>query len=181
MIELFTLMTEFIMKQNKLIGALMLGGLLATGCHVQMDTDSADLTGSWRSDVVFTSGAYADPTYKGVKFLYAFNPGGSMMESANYDAVPPVPPAYGVWKKTGRRQYVARYEFFITKPPGSFDELAKGGGWMPDGHGDLTETITLSADGNAFESQIKYELFDEQGKPIAGGGEAVSKAERLKF
>jgi hypothetical protein len=169
------------MKKQSLLAAVFVAALLAAGCHVAIDTDSADLTGSWRSDVVFTSGAYADPTYKGVKFLYAFNPGGSMMESANYDAVPPVPPAYGVWEKTGRRQFVARYEFFITKPPASFDELAKGGGWMPDGHGVVTETITLSADGNAFDSQIKYELFDAAGKPIAGGGEAASKAERIRF
>jgi len=159
----------------------LVAALLATGCRVEVTTNSVDLTGTWRGDVVFTSGAYADPTYQGVKFLYAFNPGGSMMESANYDSVPPVPPAYGVWKKTGPRQYLAHYEFFITRPPASFDEIAKGGGWLPDGHGVVTETITESADGNTFESQIKYELFDAHGKPVAGGGEAASKAERLKF
>jgi hypothetical protein len=153
--------------------------LLATGCHVEIDTTGVELTGAWRGDVQFTSGAFAG--FKDVKFLYVFNAGGTVTESSNYDASPPVEPAYGVWKKTGPRQYVARYEFFVDKAPASFDEIAKGGGWPPDGHGVVTEKIRLAADGNAFESQIKYELFDAQGKPVAGGGEGTELAERIKY
>ena len=36
---------------------------------------------------------------KDLEFMYAFNVSGTMTESSNYDAAPPVPPAYGVWKK----------------------------------------------------------------------------------
>jgi hypothetical protein len=137
------------------------------------------LAGAWRGNVEITSGAYADA--RGVEFMYVFNAGGTMTESSNYDASPPVSPAYGVWKKTGARQYETRYEFFVDKAPASFDEIAKGGGWAPDGHGVLTEKITLSADGNSFDSTIKYELFDRQGNPITGGGKATCKSERIKF
>lgn len=167
------------MKKHMLMASIVAAALLATGCHVEMSPPADGLVGAWRGNVQITSGAYA--AFQGVKFMYAFNAGGAMTESSNYDAVPPGSPAYGTWRKTGARQYETRYEFFVDKPPASFDELAKGGGWMPDGHGVLTEKITLSADGNAFDSTIQYELFDPQGKPIAGGGEATCKGERIKF
>lgn len=153
--------------------------LFATGCHVGMSSAGDGLTGAWRAKIQITSGAYA--AIKGAKFMYVFNAGGTMTESSNYDASPPGSPAYGVWRRTGVRQYEARYEYFVDKAPVSFDEIAKGGGWAPDGHGVLTEKITLSADGNSFVSTIKYELFDPQGRPIAGGGEATGKGERIKF
>ncbi len=37
----------------------------------------------------------------------------------------------------------------------------------------------FNAGGNAFVSTFKYELFDLQGKPIAGCGEGTDKAERI--
>ena len=153
--------------------------LLATGCHIDTGKTGEGLTGAWRSNIQFTSGAYA--AIKDTKFMYVFNAGGTVTESSNYDASPPVSPAYGVWRRTGTRQYEVRYEFFADKAPANFDEIARGGGWSPDGHGLLTEKITLSADGNSFDSTIKYELFDPQGKVIAGGGEATCKAVRIKF
>jgi hypothetical protein len=168
-----------IMNKNLLLMPFFAAALLATGCHVEMNPPADGLVGAWRGNVQITSGAYA--AFQGVKFMYAFNAGGAMTESSNYDAVPPGSPAYGTWKKVGARQYETRYEFFVDKPPASFDELAKGGGWMPDGHGVLTEQITLAADGNSFDSSIKHELFDAQGKPIAGGGEATCKGERITF
>ena len=164
---------------NKHLLTLSLAALLAGGCHIDTNPAGGRLAGAWRGNVQFTSGAYADA--KDVKFMYVFNAGGTMTESSNYDASPPVTPAYGIWKRTGTRQYEARYEFFGDKPPASFDEIAKGGGWTPDGHGVLTETIILSADGNSFNSLIKYELFDQQGNSVTGGGEATCKAERIKF
>jgi hypothetical protein len=168
-----------IMKNYTLMAPVFAAALFATGCHVEMATAVNGLTGAWRGKVEITSGAYADA--KDVKFMYVFNAGGTMTESSNYDASPPGSPAYGVWKKTGARQYETRYEFFVDKAPANFDEITKGGGWAPDGHGVLTEQITLAADGNAFASSIKYELFDLQGTPMTGGGEATCKAERIKF
>jgi hypothetical protein len=113
--------------------------------------------------------------------MYAFNQGGTMTESSNYDAFPPVPPAYGIWRKVGDNQFEAKYEFYVTKPPAAFDEIAKGGGWGPAGRGVFVEKITVSADGKSFTSKIKYDQFDTAGKPAEGGGEATGKGMRLAF
>jgi hypothetical protein len=55
-----------------------------------------------------------------------------MTESSNYDASPPVPPAYGVWRAVGD-SYEAKYVFYTTKSPASFDEVTKGNGWVRRG------------------------------------------------
>lgn len=148
-------------------------------CMAQSVKGSDDLVGAWRGKVAFSSGAFAE--LKDLEYMYAFAAGGTMTESSNYDAVPPVPPAYGVWKKTGPRKYEAKYEFYQTKAVPSADELVKGGGWQPDGYGTLTQKFTLSADGNSFESKITLEMFDKQGKATAGGGEATASGTRIRF
>ena len=158
---------------------MLAAAFCAAGCHMDEGAMRDNLTGAWHGKVQFTSGAYAG--FKDVEFMYDFNAGGTMTESSNYDASPPGPPAYGVWQKVGARQFEARYEFFLTKAPASFDDIANGGGWAPDVHGILTEKITLTADGDSFDSTIKYELFDAQGTPIAGGGEGTCYAKRIKL
>ena len=47
--------------------------------------------------------------------------------------------------------------------------------------GVLVEAITVSADGNTFTSTIRYELLDQAGKPVAGGGLGESHAARMTF
>src|SRR5262245_43020613 len=111
--------------------------------------------------------------------MYVFNQGGTMSESSNYDAAPPVPPAYGVWKRVGPNQFEAHYEFFVTKPPPQLEDIQKGGGWLPEGRGVFTERITLSGDGHSFTSRIHYEPLDPAGKPAEGGGEAQGRATRI--
>jgi hypothetical protein len=148
-------------------------------CLAQSGSGSDNLAGAWRGRVHFTSGAFAE--LKDLEYMYAFAAGGTMTESSNYDAVPPVPPAYGVWKKIGARKYEAKYQYYQTKAVSSADELVKGGGWAPDGYGTLTQEITLSADGNSFDSRITLEMFDKEGKAIAGGGEATASGNRLRF
>jgi hypothetical protein len=143
------------------------------------DTVSTDLSGEWRAQLQFTSGAFA--SIKDLEFMYAFNQGGTMTESSNYDASPPVPPAYGIWRKVGDNQYEAKYEFYVTKPPAAFDEIVKGGGWGLAGRGVFVERITVSADGKSFTSKIKYDQFDTAGKPAEGGGEATGKGVKLAF
>jgi len=140
---------------------------------------SDNLVGAWRGRVQFASGALAET--KDLEFMYTFNFGGTMTESSNYDAVPPVPPAYGTWRRVGLRKFEAKYQFFQSKAVTSADELIKGGGWGPDGYGVLVQKLTLSVDGNAFESRITLELFDKDGKPSAGGGEGVAAAQRIRF
>ena len=149
--------------------------MFVIGCKKPGD----QLVGAWRSNVQFKSGALA--AVKDLEFMYVFNAGGTMMESSNYDGAPPVPPAYGVWKKTGHGKFEARYVFYWTKPPVTFDDITKGGGWTPGGHGVLTENITLARDGRSFQSAIKYEVFDKAGNTIEGGGEAETKAARIDF
>ena len=138
-----------------------------------------NLVGAWRGKVQFTSGAFAET--KDVEFMYAFNVGGTMTESSNYDAAPPVPPAYGVWRRVGSRKYEVKYQFFQSKSVTTADELVKGGGWAPDGYGILAQKVTLSADGNSFDSRITLELFDKEGKPVSGGGEGTATGQRLKY
>jgi hypothetical protein len=114
-----------------------------------------------------------------LEFLYVFNAGGTMMESSNYDAAPPVTPAYGVWQKIGERRYEARYAYFATKPPAAFDEIARSGGWLPAGHGELVETITLSADGSTYSATLRFDLFNTAGKPVEVASGAVVQARRF--
>ena len=104
-----------------------------------------------------------------------------MTESSNYDAAPPVPPAYGIWRKVGPREFEAKYEFYVTKAPAAFAEIAKGSGWSPAGRGVFVERIALSEDGGSFTSTIKYDQYDTAGKPVEGGGEATGRGTRLTF
>jgi hypothetical protein len=139
----------------------------------------APLAGAWRAQMHFRSGAFAD--VKGLEFMYVFNAGGTLTESSNYDAAPPVPPAYGVWRQKGPNRFEARYDFYITKAPKAFQEITKGGGWAPDGRGVFTEEITLAADGNAYTSKVSYVAYDVNGKPAAGGGEGTAAGTRITF
>ena len=138
-----------------------------------------NLAGAWQGKVQFTTGAFA--TTKNLEFMYAFNAGGTMTESSNYDTLPPAPPAYGVWRKLGHRKYEAKYRFYQPKAASSVDELIKDGGWAPDGYGMLSQKITLSADGNSFDSKITLKLFNKDGKVMPGGGEAIASGKRLRF
>jgi hypothetical protein len=146
---------------------------------VSRDTAAAGLVGEWRARLRFTSGAFAP--IEDLEFMYVFNQGGTMTESSNYDASPPVPPAYGIWRKVGANEFEAKYEFYVTKAPAAFGEIAKGGGWAPAGRGVFLERITLSQDGESFTSKITYEQFDTAGRPAEGGGEATGRGVKLTF
>jgi hypothetical protein len=138
-----------------------------------------DLTGQWRSALQFTAGAFAP--IKDLEFMYVFHQGGTMTESSNYDASPPVPPAYGIWRRVGDREFEAKYEFYVTRAPAAFGEIAKGGGWAPAGRGVFLERITLAENGDSFSSRIRYDQYDTAGKPAEGGGEATGRGVRLRF
>jgi hypothetical protein len=140
---------------------------------------SAVLTGAWRAQMHFRSGAFAD--VKDLEFMYVYNAGGTLTESSNYDAAPPVPPAYGIWRQEGPNRFQSKYVFYITKAPASFQDITKGGGWAPDGRGVFTEEITLAADGNSYSAKVTYVAFDVNGKPAAGGGEGSATGTRITF
>jgi hypothetical protein len=137
------------------------------------------LVGAWRGSVQFTNGALA--TTKDLEFMYVFNAGGTMTESSNYDSAPPVPPAYGAWRRVGEKTYEARYSYYWTKPPSNLEEITKGNGWAPGGYGTLFQKITLSADGNSFESRIRYQMFDQAGRPTDKESVASARASRMGF
>lgn len=147
---------------------LLLAAALLTGCAASaLSTNAGAIDGAWRSRVQFDSGDFA--AVHDLEFLYAFNgtqDGGTLTESSNYDAAPPVTPAYGVWWRTGPRSFLARYTFFTTRPPASLDEITKGNGWSPAGRGELTESITLSARGDDFSSTLTLQLFNTAGNAI---------------
>jgi hypothetical protein len=170
-----------IIRRCALLAAFLIASFASAvpGAFAAETGNGADnIVGAWRGKVQFTSGAFAET--KDLEFMYAFNVGGTMTESSNYDAAPPVPPAYGVWRKVGLRKYEAKYQFFQSKAVTTADALVKGGGWGPDGYGILAQKLTLSADGNSFDSRITLELFAKDGKPIPGGGEGTATAQRLR-
>jgi hypothetical protein len=158
---------------------MLFAGVSPKESLAQARVDQDTLAGAWEGQVQFSAGAFA--AVKDLRFMYAFMANGTMLESSNYDAAPPVPPAYGVWKKTSARQYLAKYRFYISSPVASADELIKGGGWGPGGYGVLTEKIELAADGNSFLSTLSLELFDKDGKSLGDGGAATGSAQRLRF
>jgi hypothetical protein len=155
--------------------------VVAAGCTVSKSTPppAAGLVGAWRSHIQFVSGVFAE--VHDLEFLYAFHAGGTMTESSNYDGAPPVPPAYGVWREVAPERYESKYVFFMTKAPASFDEVAKGGGWLPSGHGVVTENIHLSAGGDSLSSTVTLDLFDKDGNPVPGGGRATGRGVRIRF
>ena len=157
--------------------ALILCSACSQGSDKPGDEDS--LLGAWRSNVEFHTGALA--SIKGFEFMYVFNSGGTMTESSNYDAAPPVPPAYGIWRSLGKDRYEAQYEFFITRPPTPPEAEAGAVGWLPGGRGLLVEAITVSAGGDSFTSTIRYEILDQAGKPADGGGVGEAHGARMTF
>lgn len=104
-----------------------------------------------------------------------------MTESSNYDAAPPVAPAYGVWRQVGLGRFEAKYVFFVTKPPARLDEITAGAGWLPSGYGVLTESLQLAEDGQSFTSTIAYEAFDAAGRQSPDGGRATGRGVRIGF
>ena len=164
-----------------LFAIAMVSLLAMPGCVQQADDTnkpSIGLTGAWRSTVQFQSGTFA--SVKDLEFMYVFNSGGTMTESSNYDGAPPVPPAYGIWREVGQNQFEARYEFYITRLPDSTDGMVLGAGFLPAGRGIIAEKITLSADGNAFSSQLRMELLDKSGAKVESS-EATSAGQRVTF
>ncbi len=157
---------------------LVLGGCQA-GPVAPPAAPPSTLQGAWRATIQFTDGALAPA--KDLQFLYVFNAGGTLVESSNYDEAPPVPPAYGVWREAGPTRFEAKYVFFMTKQPTKFEEVAGGGGWMPTGHGILTETIHLATDGQSYDSTVLFEAFDLAGKPASGGGKGTAHGTRIGF
>jgi hypothetical protein len=138
-----------------------------------------ELVGQWRARLEFQDGEFA--AVDDLEFMYSFNAGGTLTESSNYDAAPPVPPAYGIWRRTGPDRFEAKYEFYPTSAPGGLDEITSGGGWLVAGRGVFTEVITVAAGGDTFTSTILYEAFDAAGSPVEGGGTAVGRGVRLRF
>lgn len=156
----------------------------STGCEKsdgqsKNENQVQDLTGAWRAQIQFTNGAFA--SINDLEFMYVFNDGGTMTESSNYDAAPPVPPAYGIWREIGKNQFEVRYEFYVSRPLDSLQALTINGGWLPAGRGVLTDTITLAFDGQSFTSKVIYESFDQAGRPIPSGGEANGLGTRMGF
>ncbi len=148
-------------------------------CSEEKNPQPDKIVGAWKGKVQFKTGVYSE--IKDFEFMWVFNSGGTMTESSNYDGVPPTPPAYGIWKKTGDKQYEARYEFYWNNVPASYEELAKTGGFPNAGYGVLSEKIILSEDGKSYNSTIKFNLFDQTGKQTVFNDEATAEAKRMEF
>ena len=173
------------MKIRSIVPTILSAGLLTVlliilfSCSEQKNPQIDNIVGAWKGKVQFKTGVYAE--IKDFEFMWVFNAGGTMTESSNYDGVPPTPPAYGIWKKTGNKQYEARYEFYWNKVPASYEELARAGGFPNAGYGVLSEKIILSEDEKSYSSIIKFNLFDQTGKQTVFNDEATAEANRMKF
>lgn len=155
-------------KRILLLSVIILLAAMAAiniSCIEKMNTYSEGLAGAWKGNVQFKTGMYAG--IKDLEFMRVFNEGGTMMESSNYDGAPPVPPAYGIWKRTAEGRYEAGYQFYWNNVPSSFEELAKKSGFTPGGYGAVKEIITISQDGKSYMSLIRLTLFDKTGKQIS--------------
>ncbi len=161
------------------LALLLVATARGDGSPAPAGTAGAQLTGAWRARMHFASGAFAD--VKDLEFMYVYNAGGTLTESSNYDAAPPVPPAYGIWRAKAAGHFQSKYVFYVTKAPGSFADITKGGGWSPDGSGVFTEEITLGADGNSYTAQVTYVAYDVNGKQAAGGGTGTASGTRITF
>ena len=174
------------MKHPARLTLLMLSAvLLVAGCrndrpsHEDSSVTHATLQGAWRATISFKSGQLA--AMKDLEFLYSYNEGGTMTESSNYDeAANSTPPAYGIWKRVDARTFQTKYIYYTTKEPGPGDGAAKGD-WWPAGHGVLTETITLTDDGQSYASVIKLVVYDKAGAQVAGGGDGRGAGRRVVF
>ena len=80
-----------------LTGMLLSLSVVSFSCSGNKNPQTDNIVGAWKGKVQFKSGAFAE--VKDIEFMYVFNAGGTMTESSNYDGAPPVPPAYGIWKK----------------------------------------------------------------------------------
>ncbi|BAQ64183.1 hypothetical protein [Geminocystis sp. NIES-3709] len=145
--------------------------------YAQNHNRHGDLMGQWRSQIQFSTGDFA--TIKDLEFMYVFNYGGTMTESSNYDSAPPVTPAYGIWQKIAPKKFALKYEYYGTKAPDNTKDIIMG--WLPSTRGVFSEIITLSENGNYFDSIIEYKTFDLKGNPIEGGGKAIGKGIKLTF
>lgn len=167
------------MKKTDYLFITLLLSLVLFSCAENKNTPSDKIVGAWKGKVQFNTGVYAE--IKDFEFMYVFNSGGTMTESSNYDGVPPTPPAYGIWKKTGEKEYETRYEFYWNNVPASYEELVKAGGFTNAGYGVLSEKITLSDDGKSYSSTIRFNLFDKDGKQTVTNEEGTVEAKRIEF
>ena len=95
---------------RRMLPFAMVGLLVA--CTQDRPVERHGMVGAWRSSIAVKSGVLAEA--KGLEFMYVFHNDGTMTESSNYDAAPPVPPAYGVWRTAGAGRIESTYEFFTT-------------------------------------------------------------------
>jgi len=145
------------------------------GCQRSASQDP--IVGAWRSHVQFSSGAFA--SLKDLEFMYAVHADGTLTESSNYDAAPPVPPAYGVWRAAGPGRYELHYEFYVSAAPNPGADTSAG--WKPGGRGLLDETVTVGRDGRSFRSTIRLRLVEAPGRPAVDGGSGAATAARIGF
>ncbi|MEO8621829.1 MAG: hypothetical protein ABI625_12240 [bacterium] len=165
---------------STLTAVLVISGCTNTPSSEASVKEGAQLVGAWRSKITFKSGSLAE--MKNLEFLYSYNAGGTMTESSNYDeAANSSPPAYGVWRRIDAHTFETKYLFYTTKAPSAADGEPKGTDWWPAGHGVLTETITLSDNGQTYTSTIKLATFDKADAPVEGGGTGTGVGTRIVF
>jgi hypothetical protein len=159
-----------------LLGASAIFSAPVADAAEQHDSGSG-LEGGWRARVTIASG----PIQGVGQFLFTYARGGGLVESSNFDEMPPVPPAYGSWVNTRGQTFQSTYVFFTTVLADANDV---GAGWQFSGSGKIKESIQLRNDGDTYSSDLTYQLFDTEDQPLrgqSGVGKALARRIRVEF
>lgn len=138
---------------------LMAGSAVAAGSRPEWRSPMAPIVGAWQVEVTVRFDAQDCTTSPEVPFgpnpfpsLNTFHVGGTMSETGSRSAPSARSPGHGVWERTGRWTYDARYTFQ------GFD----ANGFLATNM-DIRSSITLAADGDSFEGVSRLLLADISG------------------
>lgn len=177
-------------RPRRLSFSVLLVPILLTGCKItrlpQAQTITAgalapiELTGAWHTNITLDSGVVAGRHR--MQVLAAYHGDGTMTMSFPADSLGiPALVAYGVWRRTGPRQFESRSVFLEARSPTAKGGKGKVGDRRVAAHGILAETITLSADANGYSATVRVEMLDSAGVMIGGGAVGRGTGVRVTF
>ena len=139
------------------------------------------LFGAWRSSIDVTSGAFT--AAKGLEFMYVFHNDGTLTESSNYDAAPPVPPAYGVFRFVPGERTVWEAKYSFSRPRRHRPRRPRP--WPAGCRRDAASSPSGSPSRPMARPSRRQSAMSSSsaatGAAIAGGGEATGRGVRIDF
>lgn len=123
----------------------------------QSDQSPRGIQGTWHVTVTPYNCSSKVPLGFSFHALLAFARGGTLSGTSASTGFQPgqYSASFGVWKATGGRTYTALTDAFILFPGGPF----------PAGRQEISHSIRVSGDGNAFTDQASLNYFDVNDVP----------------